>query len=66
MNAMEFFDAVVEMRRAQKRFLRFHCPENLGTKMSCEKEVDAEIQRVEDIMTRERMKNKIGLLMRTH
>jgi hypothetical protein len=58
MNAREFFDAVVEMRRAQKRFLRFHCPENLGTKMSCEKVVDAEIQRVEDIMTRERMKNK--------
>lgn len=56
MNAREFFDAVVEMRKAQSKYFRMRTTENLNNAKRLEKIVDEEIRRVEDIKMRERYK----------
>jgi len=49
MNAKEFYDAVVAMRNAQKRYERSHMPDD---RHECEKDeglIDREIKRVKQI-----------------
>lgn len=56
MNAKEFFDTVVEMRKAQSKYFRMRTTENLNNAKRLEKIVDEEIRRVEDIKMREKYK----------
>lgn len=50
MYANEFFDKVVQMREAQKKFFRMHTSADLAASKKLEKEIDAEIERVQNIM----------------
>ena len=50
MNAKEFFYIVASMRKAQKDYFRTRTTEALNKSKSLEKQVDAEIQRVNDII----------------
>lgn len=49
MNAKEFFDKVVEMRRLQKEYFRKRDAMILKKSKQVEAEIDAEIKRVTDI-----------------
>lgn len=49
MKPREFFDLVVRMRELQKACFRLRCSENLNAARKVEKEVDAEIKRVQGI-----------------
>lgn len=51
MNAKEFFDKVVEMRAAQKRFFRTRITSDMHDAKKLEKEIDMEIERVRSILT---------------
>jgi len=53
MNAKEFFDLVVEMRRRQKIFFGDRCKYNCDRAKYIERKVDAEIDRVEKILSGE-------------
>lgn len=48
MNAREFFDLVSKMRQAQKKYFRNRTQRNLDYAKQLEKEIDNEIQRVEE------------------
>lgn len=50
MNAKDFFYLVSSMRKAQKDYFRTRTTEALKQSKSLEKQVDAEIQRVNDII----------------
>jgi tripartite-type tricarboxylate transporter receptor subunit TctC len=50
MNAREFFDKVVEMREAQKKYFRMRTSAELTHSKNLEKEIDAEIARVQEMM----------------
>ena len=50
MNAKEFFDKVVQMRKAQNKYFRIHTSTDLAASKKLEKEIDAEIERVQNIM----------------
>lgn len=50
MDAKEFFDKVVQMREAQKKYFRMHTSTDLSASKKLEKEIDAEIERVQNIM----------------
>lgn len=50
MNAKDFFFLVSSMRKAQKNYFRTRTTEALNQSKSLEKQVDAEIQRVNDII----------------
>ena len=50
MNAKEFFDKVVQMRKAQNKYFRMHTSTDLAASKKLEKEIDAEIERVQNIM----------------
>ena len=50
MDAKEFFDKVVQMREAQKKYFRMHTSADLAAAKKLEKEIDAEIERVQNIM----------------
>ena len=50
MNAREFFDLVSKMRKAQKEFFATRKNEALHESKQLEREVDAEIKRVEAII----------------
>ena len=50
MNAKEFFDKVVQMREAQNKYFRIHTSTDLAASKKLEKEIDAEIDRVHNIM----------------
>lgn len=50
MNAKDFFHLVSSMRKAQKDYFRTRTTEALNQSKSLEKQVDAEIQRVNDII----------------
>ena len=54
MNAREFFDAVVEMRKAQNRYFRMRTTENLNHAKKMEKVVDDEIRRVDEELRRQK------------
>ena len=49
MSAKEFFETVVKMREAQKKFFKSHSSFDLETAKRYEKVVDAEIKRVREI-----------------
>lgn len=50
MNAREFFDLVSEMRKAQKDYFKTRRTGSLNLSKQLEKQVDDEIQRVNDIL----------------
>lgn len=50
MNARQFFDKVVEMRRLQKDYFKTRSKSSLEQSKDLEKRVDAEIQRVNNIL----------------
>ncbi len=52
MNAKEFFDKVCAMRESQKRYFKYRTSDELARSRALEKEVDAEISRVEKLMNR--------------
>lgn len=50
MKPREFFDKVAEMRSAQKEYFRTRSPQTLSESKRLEREIDAEIKRVNDKM----------------
>ena len=52
MNAREFFDAVVEMRKAQSKYFRMRTTDNLNNAKKLERVVDDEIRRVDEELRR--------------
>ena len=52
MNAREFFDAVVEMRKAQNKYFRMRTTDNLNNAKKLERVVDDEIRRVDEELRR--------------
>ena len=50
MNSKEFFDKVVQMREAQKKYFRTRSQQALSESKMLEREIDAEIKRVNDKM----------------
>lgn len=52
MNAKEFFDKVCAMRESQKRYFKYRTSDELARSRALEKEVDAEISRVDKLMNR--------------
>lgn len=50
MKARQFFDLVVEMRKAQKAYCKRRTQENLKTSIAIELQVDKEIERVLKIL----------------
>lgn len=50
MKPKEFFDKVAEMRSAQKEYFRTLSPQALFESKRLEREINAEIKRVNDIM----------------
>lgn len=50
MTPKEFYDKVVEMRKAQKEYFRTRFPTALEKSKRIEKEIDAEIKRVQEVM----------------
>lgn len=50
MNPKEFFDKVAEMRSAQKEYFRTRSQQALSESKRLEREIDAEIKRVNDKM----------------
>lgn len=51
MNAKEFYDKVVAMRAAQKRYFETRSYDWLSKSKELEKEIDKEIERVSNIRT---------------
>lgn len=51
MTPKEFYDKVVEMRKAQKSNFRFRAPSALSKSKQLEAEIDAEIKRVEQLLS---------------
>lgn len=49
MNARQFFDKVVEMRRLQKEYFKSRSARVLEQSKQVEREIDNEIKRVQDI-----------------
>lgn len=49
MNAKQFFDKVVEMRRLQKEYFKSRSARALEQSKRVEREIDNEIKRVQDI-----------------
>lgn len=54
MNAREFFYLTSNMREAQRQYFATRRPEHLRAARRLENEVDAEIRRVKDILSRQR------------
>lgn len=54
MTPKEFYDKVVEMRKAQKEYFRFRAPSALSKSKQLEAEIDAEIKRVEQLSEKEK------------
>lgn len=50
MNSREFYDKVVQMRRAQKIYFRTRSSAALQKSRQIEKEIDDEIKRVEEVL----------------
>lgn len=51
MTPKEFFDKVVEMRTAQKEYLRYRTSAALSKSKRLEAEIDREIKRVNDLLS---------------
>ena len=69
MTPKEFYDKVVEMRKAQKEYFRFRAPSALSKSKQLEAEIDAEIKRVEQLLARRKKPGKLrfsGLLTKIY
>lgn len=53
MNYMEFFFAVANMRAAQKSYLKSRTQGALKASIMAEREIDAEIRRVKEVLYRQ-------------
>lgn len=51
MNALQFFDRVVQLRHFQKEFFATRSQESLRAAKALEKEIDDEIERVKRILS---------------
>jgi hypothetical protein len=52
MTSQEFFQKVVEMRQAQKRYFKMRTSLDLAQSKKLEKEIDNEIERVNQILSK--------------
>ena len=62
MNAKEFYNAVVQMRKAQRDYFRTRSQRSLNESKYLEKLVDAEIKRVEQIQQQQADNQQLKLL----
>lgn len=53
MNAKEFYNTVVKMRKAQRDYFRTRSQRSLNESKQLEKLVDTEIKRVEEVLKRQ-------------
>lgn len=53
MNARQFFDRVVQLRKFQKEYFATRSKEALRQSIALEKEVDAEIERVQAVLAKQ-------------
>lgn len=61
MNAREFFYLTANMRRAQQQYFATRKPEHLRAARRLENEVDAEIRRVNDLLTQEQLAQRSSI-----
>ena len=62
MNAKEFYDTVVKMRKAQRDYFRTRSQRSLTESKQLERQVDAEIERVTKIEQKQTEKQQQKLL----
>lgn len=62
MNAKEFYDTVVKMRKAQRDYFRTRSQRSLSESKQLEKLVDAEIKRVEQIQQQQADNQQLKML----
>lgn len=62
MNAREFYRAVVKMRKAQRDYFRTRSIRPLNESKRLEAQVDAEIERVEEVLKRQADKQQLKML----
>ena len=62
MNAKEFYDTVVKMRKAQRECEKLNSTRNRVLKSEAERIVDAEIKRVEQIQQQQADKQQLKIL----
>lgn len=62
MNAREFYNLVVKMRKAQKEYFRTRSQRALLESKECEGAVDAEIKRVEQIQRQQADNQQLKIL----
>lgn len=61
MDARQFFTLVSRMRQAQKQYFKTRNNNDLRTSKQLEKEIDAEIKRINEILQRKRTLNCFSL-----
>ena len=62
MNAREFYNVVVKMRKAQRDYFRTRAQRSLSESKQLEKLVDAEIKRVEQIRQQQADNQQLKML----
>lgn len=62
MNAKEFYDTVVKMRKAQRDYFRTRSIHALNESKRIEALVDAEIERVEEVLKRQADNQQLKML----
>lgn len=62
MNAKEFYNTVVKMRKAQRDYFRTRSQRSLSESKQLEKLVDAEIKRVEQIQQQQADNQQLKML----
>lgn len=61
MKPLQFYNLVVEMRTHQKNYFRTHSMSSLSAARKIERIIDAEIDRVQDILKMERINKQLNL-----
>lgn len=62
MNARQFYDTVVKMRKAQRDYFRTRSQRHLNESKELEAQVDAEIKRVEQIQQQQANNQQLKML----
>lgn len=62
MTAREFYNLVVKMRKAQRDYFRTRWQRPLNESKELEAQVDAEIERVEEVLKRQADKQQLKIL----
>lgn len=62
MNARQFYDTVVKMRKAQRDYFRTRSQRHLNESKELEAQVDAEIKRVEHIQQQQADNQQLKML----